>query len=141
MGNSWRIRRLVVVSVIGVGSLMTIAVSGLPSWSGVALVEAATTTSTSTTTTTTAPTTTKTASATTATKNYEVVAGIFLTKATAQAQIAALKKAKFNSFTIKNISPKFAVVRASLTKARATTLAKQINTHGHLGKARIKKLA
>jgi len=125
------------MSVIGVGSLMAIAVSGLPSLSGVGLVEAATTTSTSTTTTTT----TKTASATTATKNYEVVAGIFLTKATAQAQIAALKKAKFNSFKIKNISPKFAVVRASLTKARATTLAKQINTHGHLGKARIKKLA
>ena len=137
MTSSWKTRRLVAMSAIAVGSLVLVAVPEVSSVSGAALV----TTTTSTTTTTTAPKTTTAASATKASKNYEVVDGIFSSKANAQARIDKLKSAKFKSFKIKNISPQFAVVRANLTKAAATKLAKQINVHGKLGKARIKKLA
>jgi hypothetical protein len=81
------------------------------------------------------------AASTTSNAHYEVVAGIFTTKAKAQAQVDALKAAKFAKFKIKNISPKFAVVRINLTKAQATKLAKRVTATKGLGKARIKKIS
>jgi len=141
MSDHARVKRIVVVATIAASSIVA-AVPTLTSATGAGRVDAVTTTTKAATTTTTinAKTTTTTGTTTTS-KNYEVVAGIFLTKAKAQAQIDALTKAKFTKFTIKNISPKFAVVKASLTKAQATKLAKQINTNATVGKARIKKLA
>ena len=142
MSDHARVKRIVVVAAIAASSIVA-AVPTLTSATGAGRVDAVTTTTKAATTTTTtinAKTTTTTGTTTTS-KNYEVVAGIFLTKAKAQAQIDALTKAKFTKFTIKNISPKFAVVKASLTKAQATKLAKQINTNATVGKARIKKLA
>jgi cell division septation protein DedD len=90
-----------------------------------------TSSTTSTTTTTTVPDATAT--------NYEVVDGIFTTKADAQAKIDKLTAAKFTKFTIKPIPGEFAVVKAGLTKAEATDLMTKINA-ANLGPARIKAL-
>ena len=148
--NTSRVKRVVIMGAI-VGASLVAAVPTLTSATGAGSVNAATTTtkkaSTSTTTKGSTTTTVKASKASKASKTiktvankYEVVAGIFATKAEAQAQIAALTKAKFTKFTIKPVTKKFAVVKASLTKAQATKLAKQINTNATLGKARVKKL-
>lgn len=156
MKSNSRVKRFIAIGAIAAGSIAAVTPT-LTSAAGTGIDAATTTTTTpaTTTTTKTAPTTTtikttattikikpKTATTTTAvTKKYEVVAGIFTTKAKARAQIAALKKAKFTKFTIKTIGSKFAVVEASLTKTQATKLAKQINAIVTLGSAHTKKLA
>ena len=126
MRNHELTRRTVVAGALAIGSLVAVAV---PSWSAAAGPVAV------------HEVTSTTVASSSSDKNYEVVDGIFSTKANAQARIDALKKAKVKKFKIKEISPQFAVVRAKLTKDEATKLAKQINDAGGLGKARIKKLA
>ena len=141
MRKTSRIKRIVVMGAISAGSLVA-AVPALTSASGAGSVNAAaTTTTTAKASTTTTSTPVKATTRKTVTANYEVVAGIFLTKAKAQSQIDALAKAKFTKFTIKVVTKKFAVVKASLSKAQATKLARQINANATLGKARIKKLS
>jgi cell division septation protein DedD len=93
------------------------------------------TTKPSTTPTTKAPTTTVSATAT----NYEVVAGIYTTDALAKAQIDKLTKATYTGFSVKPTGTKFAAVKAGLTNAEATALAKKISTAG-LAAAYVKKL-
>ena len=146
--NTSRAKRIVVMGSIVAASLIA-AVPNLTSATGVGPVKAAATSTTvkaaATSTTVKAAATVTTIKATTTGKTvahkYEVVAGIFATKAEAQAQIDALTKAKFVKFTIKPVTKKFAVVKASLTRAQAKKLAKQINANATLGKARIKKLS
>ena len=87
----------------------------------------------------TTPTSTTTTVAGSTAANYEVVDGIFTTKAAAQAQIDKLTAAKFTKFTIKPTSAKFAVVKAGLTQTEATDLVTKINA-ANLGPARIKAL-
>ena len=77
-------------------------------------------------TTTTAPTTTTIA----ASKAYEVVAGIFATTESAQAQIDKLTSAKFEGFSIKTLTNEFAVVLFDLTKAEATDMVALITKAG-----------
>lgn len=60
-------------------------------------------------------------------KDWEVVVGIFSTKALAQAQLDKLTKAGFAGFTIKPLPSKFAVVKVGFTNAEATALMKKIN--------------
>jgi uncharacterized membrane protein len=64
------------------------------------------------------------------TTDWEVVGGIFTTKAAAQSQIDKLIAAKFTGFSIKVVGAKFAAVLPGLTKADATALAAKINTAG-----------
>jgi SPOR domain len=64
------------------------------------------------------------------TTDWEVVGGIFTTKAAAQSQIDKLTAAKFTGFSIKVVGAKFAAVLPGLTKADATALAAKINTAG-----------
>lgn len=157
MKSNSRVKRFIAIGAIAAGSIAAVTPT-LTSAAGTG-IDAATTTTTikpaTTTTTKTTPTSTtikstattikiKVTTATTTnavTKKYEVVAGIFTTKAKAKAQIVALKQAKFTKFTIKTIGLKFAVVEASLTKTQATKLAKQINAIVTLGPAHTKKLA
>ena len=148
MDNKTRAKRVVVLGAIAAGSILaavpslTSATSATSAGSNVAATS--TTVAGATTTTTAKPKTTTIKTTTTSSavaKNYEVVAGIYSTQAKAQAHIDALTKAKFKNFTIKKVSSKFAVVKASLTKSQAKTLAKQINANKGLGTARIKKLA
>ena len=77
-------------------------------------------------TTTTPPTTTTTA----APKDYEVVAGIFATTESAQAQIDKLTAAKFGGFSIKTLTNQFAVVLFDLTQAEATSMVDLITKAG-----------
>jgi GGDEF domain-containing protein len=85
---------------------------------------------------TTAPTTTApqtvsaSSSSSSTTKDYEVVGGIFTTKAAAQRQIDKLTAAKFKGFSIKVVGAKFAAVLPGVTKADATALAAKINKAG-----------
>ena len=142
MENKIRVKRVVLIGAIVAGSTL----AAVPSLTSATSVEpaAATTTAAGTTTTTVKPTTTTvktTTGATVAPKNYEVVAGIYTTHAKATAHIEALTKAKFTGFTIKKVNAKFAVVKASLTKAQAKQLAKRITGKKILGSARVKKLA
>jgi len=83
---------------------------------------------TSTTTTTTPSTSSSTSSSTT--KDWEVVGGIFTTKAAAQSQIDKLTAAKFTGFSLKAVGAKTAAVLPGLTKADATAMAGKINTAG-----------
>ena len=150
MKSNSKVKRFIVIGAIVASSIAAVAPT-LTSAAGTG-IDAVTTTATPATTTT-KPTTGKSttttitvkakapSSAAAVTKKYEVVAGIFPTKAKAQAKIAALKKANFPKFTIKPIGNKFAVVEASLTKIQATKLAKQINAIAALGPAHIKRLA
>ena len=71
--------------------------------------------------------------------NFEVVQGIYVTEADAQAQIDKLTAAKFTDFTIKPVTGKFAVVKAGLTSAEASALVKQVDAAG-LGPSRVKQL-
>lgn len=158
MKSNSRVKRFIAIGAIAAGSIAAVTPT-LTSAAGTGIDAATTTTTTikpaTTTTTKTTPTSTtikstattikiKVTTATTTnavTKKYEVVAGIFTTKAKAKAQIVALKQAKFTKFTIKTIGLKFAVVEASLTKTQATKLAKRINAIVTLGPAHTKKLA
>ena len=90
-------------------------------------------------TSTSTPTASTTAAGTSSSTNYEVVAGIYTAKTTAQAKIDKLTKAKFTGFTIKPITGKFAVVHVGLTKAEASALVTKIDAAG-LGPSRIKAL-
>ena len=90
-------------------------------------------------TSTSTPTASTTAAGTSSSTNYEVVAGIYTAKTTAQAKINKLTKAKFTGFTIKPITGKFAVVHVGLTKAEASALVTKIDAAG-LGPSRIKAL-
>ncbi|HEY4332755.1 MAG TPA: SPOR domain-containing protein [Ilumatobacteraceae bacterium] len=67
-------------------------------------------------------------------KDWEVVVGIFKTKALAQTEVDKLTKAKFTGFSIKTTSGQFAVVKAGYSNADATALAAKIN-HAGTGKA------
>lgn len=143
-------RRLVAVAAITTASVAVFALPSITSAAAPARPEMATTTTSDmggmdmggvTTTTTTRPATTVAATTSKAAVGYEVVAGIFTTKANAQAQIAALKAGAFKQFKIKNIAPKVAVVRTGLTKAQADALAAKINARKTLGKARVKKIS
>ena len=89
-------------------------------------------TSTTTTTTTTSPSTASTSSSASSstTKDWEVVGGIFTTKAAAQSQIDKLTAAKFTGFSLKAVGAKTAAVLPGLTKADATATAAKINTAG-----------
>jgi hypothetical protein len=93
-------------------------------------------TGSATATPSTIPSTTSTSTSST---NYEVVDGIYTTKAAAQAQIDKLTKAKFAGFTIKPITGKFAVVLAGLTNADASALVTKIDA-AKLGPSRVKAL-
>ena len=84
---------------------------------------------TSTTTATTVSTSSSTPSSTTTT-DWEVVGGIFTTKAAAQSQIDKLTAAKFTGFSLKAVGAKTAAVLPGLTKADATAMAAKINTAG-----------
>ncbi|MBK5331088.1 MAG: SPOR domain-containing protein, partial [Ilumatobacteraceae bacterium] len=83
---------------------------------------------TSTTMPTTVPTSSSTPSSTTT--DWEVVGGIFTTKAAAQTQIDKLTAAKFTGFSLKAVGAKTAAVLPGLTKADATAMAAKINTAG-----------
>ena len=87
---------------------------------------------TSTTTTTSSPSTASTSSSASSstTTDWEVVGGIFTTKAAAQSQIDKLTKAKFTGFSLKAVGAKTAAVLPGLTKADATALAAKINKAG-----------
>ncbi len=78
------------------------------------------------TTTTTKPAVTTPATVSATAKDWEVVVGIFTTKALAQAQLDKLTKAGFAGFTIKPLPSKFAVVKVGFTNAEATALMKKI---------------
>ena len=88
-------------------------------------------------TTTTPPTTTpppvstsSSNSSSSTTTDWEVVGGIFTTKAAAQSQIDKLTAAKFTGFSPKAVGAKTAAVLPGLTKADATAMAAKINTAG-----------
>ena len=89
---------------------------------------------TSTTTTTSSPSTdstsssTSTSGASSTTKDWEVVGGIFTTKAAAQSQIDKLTAANFTGFSLKAVGAKTAAVLPGLTKADATAMAAKINS-------------
>lgn len=151
MQTNSKVKRFIVIGAIAASSIAAVAPT-LTSATGTGIDAATTTTATTapaTTPTTMVKTTTTTikikaktpTSTASVTKKYEVVAGIFTTKAKARAKIAALRQAKYPKFTIKNIGTKFAVVDASLTKTQATKLARQINAIATLGPAHIKRLA
>jgi cell division septation protein DedD len=149
MQTNSKVKRFIVIGAIAASSIAAVAPT-LTSATGTGIDAATTTTAPATTTPTTMVKTTTTTikikaktptSTASVTKKYEVVAGIFTTKAKARAKIAALKQAKYPKFTIKNIGTKFAVVDASLTKTQATKLARQINAIATLGPAHIKRLA
>jgi cell division septation protein DedD len=149
MQTNSKVKRFIVIGAIAASSIAAVAPT-LTSATGTGIDAAMTTTAPATTTPTTMVKTTTTTikikaktptSTASVTKKYEVVAGIFTTKAKARAKIAALKQAKYPKFTIKNIGTKFAVVDASLTKTQATKLARQINAIATLGPAHIKRLA
>ena len=75
--------------------------------------------------------TTSTTSSTSSTAtDWEVVGGIFTTKAAAQSQIDKLTAAKFTGFSLKAVGAKTAAVLPGLTKADATALAAKINKAG-----------
>lgn len=87
-----------------------------------------------------------TSSATTATSapsatatNFEVVDGIYTTKAAAQTQLDKLTKAGLTGFSIKTLTSSFAVVKAGLTNAEALALVKKVDAAG-LGPSRVKQL-
>lgn len=61
-------------------------------------------------------------------KDWEVVVGIFTTKALAQTQLDKLTKAGITGFSVKVLPTKFAVVKVGFTNSEATVLMKQINT-------------
>jgi hypothetical protein len=87
----------------------------------------------STTTTSTAPPVSGSSSASSSsstTTDWEVVGGIFTTKAAAQSQIDKLTAAKFTGFSLKAVGAKTAAVLPGLTKADATAMAAKINTAG-----------
>lgn len=151
MQTNSKVKRFIVIGAIAASSIAAVAPT-LTSATGTGIDAATTTTATTapaTTPTTMVKTTTTTikikaktpTSTASVTKKYEVVAGIFTTKAKARAKITALRQAKYPKFTIKNIGTKFAVVDASLTKTQATKLARQINAIATLGPAHIKRLA
>ena len=71
--------------------------------------------------------------------SYEVVNGIYTTQTAAQTQIDKLTAGKFDGFTIKPVSGKFAVVHAGLTQLAASVLVTKIDAAG-LGPSRIKKV-
>lgn len=83
------------------------------------------------TTATTAPSATAT--------NFEVVEGIYTTKALAQAKLDKLTKAGVTGFSIKTLTSSFAVVKADLTNAEATALVKKVDAAG-FGPSRVKQL-
>ena len=87
---------------------------------------------TSTTTTTSSPSTASTSSSASSstTTDWEVVGGIFTTKAAAQSQIDKLTAAKFTGFSLKTVGAKTAAVLPGLTKGDATAMAAKINTAG-----------
>jgi hypothetical protein len=87
------------------------------------------TTTTTTPTTSTTPSTSSSNSSSTTT-DWEVVGGIFTTKAAAQSQIDKLTAAKFTGFSLKAVGAKTAAVLPGLTKADATALAAKINKAG-----------
>lgn len=152
MQTNSKVKRFIVIGAIAASSIAAVAPT-LTSATGTGIDAATTTTATTAPATTTPTTMVKTTTTTikikaktptstaSVTKKYEVVAGIFTTKAKARVKIAALKQAKYPKFTIKNIGTKFAVVDASLTKTQATKLARQINAIATLGPAHIKRLA
>ena len=74
-----------------------------------------------------------------ASTNFEVVDGIFLTSADAQAQIDKLTAAKFLGFSIKPVTGKFAVVLPGLTSVQATAMVTAIDA-AKLGPSRVKQL-
>ena len=83
-----------------------------------------------TTTTTPAPVSTSSSASSSTTTDWEVVGGIFTTKAAAQSQLDKLTAAKFTGFSLKAVGAKTAVVLPGLTKAEATAMAAKINTAG-----------
>ena len=83
------------------------------------------------TTATTAPSATAT--------NFEVVEGIYTTKALAQAKLDKLTQASLAGFSIKTLTSTFAVVKAGLTNAEATALVKKVDAAG-FGPSRVKQL-
>ena len=120
--------RLFVASAVSV-ALLASACSSDGGQTSVSTTSPATTTTTNllvAATTTTSPTTTTIAG----TKDYEVVAGIFATAESAQAQIDRLTAAKFEGFSIKTLTDQFAVVLFDITKAEATSLVDLITKAG-----------
>ena len=84
-----------------------------------------------TSTTTAAPTVTTASSASSSSStDWEVVGGIFTTKAAAQGQIDKLTAAKFIGFSLKPVGAKTAAVLPGLTKSAATDMAAKINAAG-----------
>lgn len=150
METTRRMKRSVAISALTTGALLVAvmpsmtsasATGGLPTATTVTATTLPTATTKPVTSTTVTAATTRTKTTKTVSKKYEVVAGIYTTKAEAQARVDALRAAKFKNFRIKDISPKFAVVKAGLTKSQAKKLAAKINAKKTLGKARVKKLA
>jgi hypothetical protein len=85
------------------------------------------------TTTSTAPPVSGSSSASSSsstTTDWEVVGGIFTTKAAAQSQIDKLTAAKFTGFSLKAVGAKTAAVLPGLTQADATAMAAKINKAG-----------
>jgi len=142
MEQQRRFRSIVIAGSVVVGSLVAVALPELSSASAPQANSASTTTTT--TTTTAAPKAAPKAATkktTSKTSNYEVVDGIFTVKASALARIKALTAAKFTKFKIKPLgTTQFAVVRAGLSKTKATALVKAIKV-AKIGQPRVKKLA
>ncbi len=106
---------------------------------GKATIFHVTTSSSGTTATTTAGSATTTTVASATAKTWEVVEGVYTTKALATAEITKLTKAGFAGFTVKAVLPSYAVVLAGLTNAKATDLASKVTKAG-FGPARTKNL-
>ena len=138
MEQQRRFRSIVIAGSVVVGSLVAVA---LPELSSASAPQANSASTTTTTTTTTAAPKAATKKTTSKTSNYEVVDGIFTVKASALARIKALTAAKFTKFKIKPLgTTQFAVVRAGLSKTKATALVKAIKV-AKIGRPRVKKLA
>jgi cell division septation protein DedD len=93
-------------------------------------VDTSTTTTTTPSTDSTTPSSSSSSTSSSTTTDWEVVGGIFTTKAAAQSQIDKLTAAKFTGFSLKAVGAKTAAVLPGLTKAAATAMAAKINTAG-----------
>ena len=117
-------------SLKAVGAKTAAVLPGLTKADATAMAAKINTAGVATATTFHLTTTTSSSSSSSTTKDWEVVGGIFTTKAAAQSQIDKLTAAKFTGFSLKAVGAKTAAVLPGLTKADATALAAKINKAG-----------